>query len=253
MRYFFKEGADLAAGKVIALEPADLKHAHRVLRLRKGDTVVIADGRNSALQGIVEEMGPEKGLVRLTGPPLPAARSPLRLVLMQGLARGEKMDLIIRQAVELGVQQIIPVITGRSIPRFRRSQEEGRAERWRKLVLAAAKQCRRASLAKVSPILEFAEALELLRGRMAIVPWEGEKGLSLEQFLKRPPQEKEAVFLFIGPEGGFSPPEIAALTAAGAGTVHLGPRILRTETAAAAAIALVQAAWGDLGGAGNER
>lgn len=253
MRYFFKEGAELAAGQVIALEPADLKHACRVLRLRKGSTVVIADGRGSALPGVVEEMGPEKGLIRLTGPPLPAAESPLQLVLMQALARGEKMDLIIRQAVELGVQQIVPVITGRSIPRFRRSQEEGRAERWRKLVRAAAKQCRRAALAKVSPVLEFAEALELLKEHTAIVPWEGERSLPLEQFLKRPPKKRGAVFLFIGPEGGFSPPEIAALIAAGAGTVHLGPRILRTETAAAAAIALVQAAWGDLRGAGNER
>ena len=248
MRYFFKERASLAAGKIIELDPADLKHAYTVLRLRKGSTVVIADGLKGAMQGTVEEIGPHKALIRLTGPSLPAAESGRRLILLQGLARGEKMDLIIRQAVELGVQQIVPVVTERSIPRYKRPQEERRLERWHNLVRAAAKQCRRAALAGVAPISEFKDALELLRGRQAIVPWEGEQERSLEQLLKRPPEEEEAVFLFIGPEGGFSPQEIKVLRGAGASTVHLGPRILRTETAAAAAIALVQSAWGDLGG-----
>lgn len=248
MRYFFKEGAALAAGDIIELDPEDLKHAYRVLRLRKGSAAVVADGQGSAFRGVVEEIGPEKGLIRLMGLPLPSAEPPRRIVLLQSLARGEKMDLIIRQAVELGAAQIIPVITGRSIPRLSRSQEEGRLKRWRGIVRAAAKQCRRAALPAVSPILEFGEALNLLSGQRVLVPYEGEKRRALEQFLERPPEKKEAVFIFIGPEGGFSVPEIDALTAAGASTVHLGPRILRTETAAAVTIALLQAAWGDLGG-----
>ena len=252
MRYFFKEGAALESGKVIDLDPEDLKHAHRVLRLRGGSTVVIADGQGTAFQGIVEEMSPEKGSVRLIGTPLPSVESPRRIVLLQGLARGEKMDLIVRQAVELGVAQIVPVITGRSIPRFSRSREEGRLKRWRSIIRAAAKQCRRAALPGISPICNFEDALELLGGQRALVPWEGEKERALDQFLKQqPPEGQEAVFIFIGPEGGFSAPEISAMAAAGASTVHLGPRILRTETAAAVTIALVQAAWGDLGVSGK--
>lgn len=247
MRYFFKEGAVLTAGEVIALEPEELNHACRVLRLRKGDEVVIADGKGSAYRGVVEVLGPERGLVRLTGSPLPAAESPRRIVLLQGLARGEKMDQIVRQAVELGVQQITPVVTERSVPRFSKSREEGRLRRWRSLVRAAAKQCRRAVLPEVTPVLEFDRALELLRGRTAVVPWEGEKERGLDRLLEQLPEEKEAVFLFIGPEGGFSEAEMAVLIGAGVCPIHLGPRILRTETAAAVTVALVQAAWGDLG------
>ncbi len=247
MRYFFKEGAVLTAGEMIELEPEDLGHAHRVLRLRRGDAVVVADGKGSAYRGVVETLGPERGLIRLTGLPLPAAESPRRIVLLQGLARGEKMDQVVRQAVELGVQQISPVVTERSIPRFSKSREEGRLKRWRSLVRAAAKQCRRAVLPQVTPVLDFAGALELLRGRTAVLPWEGEYKRGLDRLLERLPEEQEAVFIFIGPEGGFSEAEIAALIGAGVSPVHLGPRILRTETAAAVTVALIQAAWGDLG------
>jgi len=164
MRYFFKEGAALAAGRVIELDPADLNHAYRVLRLRKGSTVVIANGRDAAFQGTVEEIGPGRGLVRLNGPPLPTAESPRQIILLQGLAKGEKMDQIIRQAVELGVQQIIPVVTERSIARFSESREAGRLQRWRNLVRAAAKQCRRAALPDLSSVHDFNRVLDYCRG-----------------------------------------------------------------------------------------
>lgn len=157
------------------------------------------------------------------------------------------MDLIIRQAVELGVTQIVPVLTERSIPRFDQQREAGRQKRWRSLVRAAAAQCRRAVLPRVAPVHEFAQALTLLEGQRTVVPWEEEKTMGLKELLKQPLAEKQAVFVFIGPEGGFSRQEIAGLDGAGACTVHLGPRILRTETAAAVTVGLVQAVWGDLG------
>ncbi len=246
MHYFFKEGAALAAGLVVELDRADLNHAYRVLRLRKYSIVALADGRGSAFRGTVESISPEEVVVRLEEP-LPPAESPRQLILLQALAKGEKMDLIIRQAVELGVRRIAPVFTERSIPRFDRSRETGRLKRWRSLVRAAAAQCRRALIPEVDPPRGFAEALELLEGRTALVPWEGEKGQGLAELLRQPLPREKAVFLFIGPEGGFSGGEIAALTGAGARTLHLGPRILRTETAAAAVLGLIQAAWGDLG------
>lgn len=246
MHYFFKEGAALSAGLLVGLDRADLNHAFRVLRLRKNSAVAVADGRGSACLGRVESVSPENILVRLEEP-LPPAESPLQVVLLQSLAKGEKMDTIIRQAVELGVWRIAPVFTERSIPRFDGSREAGRLRRWRSLVRAAAAQCRRAVLPEVDPPRDFAGALELLKGRPALVPWEGENQQGLAELLRQPFPEKGAVFLFIGPEGGMSGGEIAALTGAGARTVHLGPRILRTETAAAAALGLIQAAWGDLG------
>ncbi len=246
MHYFFKEGTPLAAGLVVELDQADLNHAYRVLRLRKNSTVAVADGGGSACRGTVESIGPEEILVRLEET-LPPAESPRQLILLQALAKGEKMDLIIRQAVELGVSRIAPVCTERSIPRFDKSREAGRLKRWRSIVRAAAAQCRRAVLPGVDPVHDFAGALDLLKGRTALVPWEDEKEQGLAELLRQPLPVQKAVFLFIGPEGGMSGGEIAALTAAGARTVHLGPRILRTETAAAAAMGLIQAAWGDLG------
>ena len=246
MHYFFKEGPALTAGRIIELDPPDLNHAYRVLRLRKNSAVAVADGRGSAFKGTVESIGPEAAHVRLDEP-LSAAESPRQIVLLQGLARGEKMDLIIRQAAELGVARIIPVFTERSIPRFGKSREAGRLKRWRSIIRAAAAQCRRAVLPGVAPVHDFEQVPALLEGQRAVVPWEEERELGLESLLKQPLPEKEAVFIFIGPEGGFSMREIAALTAAGARTVHLGPRILRTETAAAVTIGLIQAAWGDLG------
>jgi 16S rRNA (uracil1498-N3)-methyltransferase len=246
MHYFFKEEPALEAGRLIALDPVDLNHAYRVLRLRRNSAVAVADGRGSVYRGAVESAGPEAVLVRLVEP-LPAAEPPRRLVLLQGVAKGEKMDLILRQAVELGVMEIVPVFTARSVPRFGESRETGRLKRWRSLVRSAAAQCRRAVLPEVMPVHDFAQALSLLKGRKVVVPWEGEKKMSLEELLRRPPSLQEAVFIFIGPEGGFSIQEIDVLNTVGACTVHLGPRILRTETAAAVTIALIQAAWGDLG------
>ncbi|HOA35045.1 MAG TPA: 16S rRNA (uracil(1498)-N(3))-methyltransferase [Bacillota bacterium] len=246
MHYFFKEGSSLAAGRLIELDPDDLNHAYRVLRLRENSVVAVADGRGAAFKGIIESIGQQAAFIRL-GDPLPAAESPLRIVLLQGLAKGEKMDLIIRQATELGVQRIVPIVTERSIPRLDESREANRLKRWRKVARAAAAQCRRAFLPEVFPVHDFNGALSLLEGREALVPWEEEKECGLESLLKQPLPAKEAVYIFIGPEGGFGMREIEALTAAGARTFHLGPRILRTETAAAVTVGLIQAAWGDLG------
>lgn len=246
MHFFFKEGQALGAGRIIELDPADLNHAYRVLRLRKNSVVAVADGRGSAYRGTVEAIGPEAALVRLDEP-LPPSESHRRIVLLQGLAKGEKMDLIIRQSVELGVWRVIPVATERSIPRFDKLREAGRLNRWRSVIRAAAAQCRRSLLPEIGAVHDFDEALALLEGQKAVAPWEEERNFGLDQLFEQLPAEEEAVFIFIGPEGGFSIQEAGRLAAAGVRTVHLGPRILRTETAAAVTIALVQAAWGDLG------
>ncbi|MEW5785909.1 MAG: 16S rRNA (uracil(1498)-N(3))-methyltransferase [Bacillota bacterium] len=245
MHQFFKEGAALAAGQEMSLDADDLNHACRVLRLRKGSPVTVADGRGSAFFGVISSINPHDARVLLVEPAPPAEPS-LRLTLLQALAKGEKMDLIVRQAVELGAARIIPVLTERSIPRLPAGKEDGRLERWRKIARVAAAQCRRSVLPAVEPVHDFAQALGLLAGATALVPWEGETDYGFNEMLDRRSPADRAVLLFIGPEGGFSRAEVEALSGAGARTVHLGPRILRTETAAAA-LTLVQAAWGDLG------
>ena len=247
MHVFFVEGTTLKAGSEVALAPADLNHACRVLRLHKDSPVIVSDGQGLAFKGIITALTPREGRVRLVAA-VPPAESPLRVTLMQALVKGEKMDLIVRQAVELGAARLVPVVTGRSIPRLNAAKEAGRLERWRKIARAAAAQCRRAVIPVVEPLHSFAEVLALVGGAMTLVPWEKERHLSLGALLRQPGPGDGALLVFVGPEGGFSAAEAKLLTAAGARTVQLGPRILRAETAAAAVLGMVQAAWGDLGG-----
>ncbi len=250
MHYFFVKTDDLKTVRTTELAHEDLHHAHRVLRLEAGDRVGIADGRGLAREGIIALSEAHRVEVHL-GDMLPSAESCLEITLFQALAKGEKMDLIVRQAVELGVKRIVPVITGRSIPRWSSGRESRKIERLQSIVRSAAGQCRRAFLPPVDRPYDFQSALSLLPEQKSLVLWEGEESLSLTEVLKQPPFGNMAVSLFIGPEGGFNSGEIEALLKNGAEAVQLGPRIMRAETAAAAAVTLIQAAWGDLSGEGE--
>lgn len=250
MHYFFIEGETLSVGLEAALAGEDLNHAYRVLRLKAGDNVAIADGLGRAWNGQIVFSSPEKVIACLNRE-LPAAESFLKITLFQSLVKGDKMDLIVRQAVELGVCRIVPILTGRSIPQRGGQQDEKRVLRWRSIIRSAAAQCRRAYLTKIETTSKLDSVLPRFESCKTLVPWEGEKIFPMSRILKQTCPEDRAVFLFIGPEGGFDRHEIEALVKAGAISVHLGPRILRSETAAAAAITMVQAAWGDLTGEGD--
>ncbi len=250
MHYFFLEEAVLISGTEVALADRDIKHAHRVLRLKAGDTVAIADGSGKARQGKVT-LSSSREVTVMLGEERPAAESPIKITLFQSLVKGDKMDLIIRQAVELGVCKIVPFSSQRSIPRRGKDQDEKKLLRWESKVLAAAAQCRRAYLPSIEKAAEFSSLLPRIGGCRALVPWEEEKAVPLGEILKQPCPKEKAVFLFVGPEGGFAEHEIEALVEAGAESVHLGPRMLRSETAVAAVLTMVQAAWGDLSGEGE--
>ncbi len=239
----------MAFGGEVALASRDLSYAYKVLRLRSGDRLVVADGLGLARAGEVINVSPEEVLVKL-GSQLPGSESLLDITLFQSLAKGDKMDLIVRQAVELGVNRLVPFKSMRSIPQRNQKQDQKKVERWREIIRSAAAQCRRASLPTVEPVFTFNDALFLVGSALVLVPWEKEKSVSLANYLRQPCPSGKAVFLFIGPEGGFEKFEIEALQEVGAEAVHLGPRVLRTETAAATTIALVQSAWGDLSGEG---
>ncbi len=246
MHYFFKESAILEVEQEITLDTEDVNHAYRVLRLRKGAAVVVADGRGTAYHGIIVSITPREVVVWLVEPAR-AIEPALKVTLLQSLTKGEKMDLVIRQAVELGVSRIIPVSTERSIPRLTGSREAARLLRWQKIARSAAAQCRRALLPSVEAICDLNKVLEEISGQLTLIPWEHEHERGLADLLRQKKPANNEALLFTGPEGGFSSAEIEALCAAGATTVHLGPRILRAETAAIAALAMVQSAWGDLG------
>jgi 16S rRNA (uracil1498-N3)-methyltransferase len=173
-------------------------------------------------------------------------------VLLQSLARGDRMDWIVQKTTELGVAAIIPVAAGRSVARVEPGAAAPRRARWEKIAREAARQCGRADVPIIREPLALAGALdagrEEARGAGAqLALWEASRGRSLRQALATVPESTTpTVTLLIGPEGGFAASEMSAATDAGFEVVGLGPRILRVETAAVVAVALAQAAAGGL-------
>ena len=247
MYYFYLEKQTLESGAEVELAAEDVKHALNVLRLKPGDQVVIADGMGKAFRSEIIAYESNNMKLRLQKT-VASAESPLKITLLQSLAKGDKMDRLIRQVVELGVSKIIPVATERSIPRLNLKQEQKRIERWQKIIKSAAAQSRRACLPVIENFTKLESMLPKLRSEPVVVPWEEEQSASLERTLENMPPLKKggSLFVIIGPEGGFSKTEIENLRGAGAETVHLGPRILRTETAAVAVVTIAQLKWGDL-------
>ncbi len=249
MHYSFLEGQNLFALDEVFLPPEEINHVYRVLRLKVGDIIVAADGLGAGRLAEIKQLSSQQVLVSLHEP-VQERESPLKITLFQSLLKGDKMDLVIRQAVELGVNSIIPLISDRTIPVQGKEQNMKKILRWRKKVRSAAAQCRRLYLPSLEPIQELKSVLPRLEEATTLVPWEEEKNLLIGEVLKRPCPQKRVVFLFIGPEGGFTEAEVEALRNVGAETVSLGLRIMRSETAAAAVLALLQAGWGDLSGEG---
>ncbi len=250
MHYFFVNTEPLTPGSEIALLPEDHNHAYRVLRLKKGETVTLADGKGLSALGKVSVSSQAEVKVILERE-LPPAKPVIEITLLQALIKGDKLDLVFRQAVELGVSRLIAVETERTVPQLDAKKAEKRLQRWSAIARSASAQCRRAYLPLVEPQISLFDYLDQAGDIPIIVPWEAENSLPLAKYLRQPCPPGRAVFLLIGPEGGFTTGEIDKLEQRGAVTVSLGPRILRSETAALTAIALVQSAWGDLAGQGE--
>jgi len=177
------------------------------------------------------------------GSPLaPRPESPLRLVLAVAPLRGDRMELVIQKATELGVAEIWPVVTHRTDAAARPALRGSRDQRWERVASGAAEQCGRATV----PGLATTATLDALLAR----PFVGSRAVLLESGAETPLaslERPQALLLFVGPPGGFEPAEAESLRQAGFVAVSLGPRILRSETAAVAAVSLAQALWGDLG------
>ena len=227
------------------------RHLARVLRARAGDRVILFDGHGREVDAEVVSVERDQTTLALRGAPrqLDVAAG-AHIVLLQSLARGDRMDWIVQKTTELGVSAILPVAAGRSVARLDPQAAAPRRARWEKIAREAARQCGRADVPIIRDPLPLARALEAAREeepggdageRLAL--WEASRGRSLRLALSAGPR---AVTLLVGPEGGFAADEMAAAAAAGFEVVGLGPRILRVETAAVVAVALAQAAAGGL-------
>lgn len=240
----------LQAQTRIALPEASALHVVRVLRLRVGAQLCVFDGRGGEYAARIEAI--ERDQVRIAlGPHQPIEReSALRITLLQSLARGERMDLIVQKATELGVSCIIPVASQHSVVRLVGSAATRRVEHWRQIVISACEQCGRNRLPEVAPVMDVASACGLIDAASARYLLDPEAHESLTAALGRLSPQTEpkrgGVALLIGPEGGWGQEELAIARRSGFSSVQLGPRVLRTETAPLAALAIVQATCGDL-------
>lgn len=233
----------LAPGRTLPLPREASGHALRVLRLKVGDDVILFNGDGREYRARLANVDPRAASVHVEGMDAPERESPLRITLLQSLARGEKMDWIIQKATELGVARIWPVSSARSEVRLDGTRGEKRLDHWRAVAVAACEQCGRNVLPEISPPEALAATLAANPVNDAQTRWMLHPGETTR--LRNAGTSTKDVVLAVGPEGGFGDNDLDALREAGFRALALGPRILRTETAGLAAIAALQARYGD--------
>jgi 16S rRNA (uracil1498-N3)-methyltransferase len=244
-------GATLVPGSLVELPPDTASHLAKVLRARSGDELILFNGDGREFNGAIEAVRGSRVSASI-GDSRPVDReSPLAITLVQCVPRGDRMDFIVQKATELGVARIVPVLSQRSVVRLDRTQAESKAAHWRAVAVSACEQCGRNRL----PAIEAAQPLLNYLGESS--PGTGPR-LVLEPEsaprLNTPAQDFEGLpevaivdaQIAIGPEGGFASDELEAFRVAGFSQVGLGPRTLRTETAAIAAVVWLQARLGDM-------
>lgn len=239
--------APMQIGRQVALPEFAAHHAVRVLRLREGDPLTLFNGDGHDYQGVLSHA--RKDLVTVTlGSAEPVhLESPLRITLIQAMARGEKMDLILQKAAELGVSAVLPVVTERTEVKLEEDRVDKRMMHWKYVLASACEQCGRAEVPSIAAPIALHELPALLG---ASAPGDLRLALHPEPTSRWDwPQQVQSVSLLIGPEGGLTARDLAQAKQAGFQMLSMGPRILRTETAGLAAITLMQARYGDFASA----
>jgi 16S rRNA (uracil1498-N3)-methyltransferase len=240
----------LIPGSLVELPPDTASHLARVLRARSGDGLILFNGDGREFDGAIEAVRGSR-VSASVGDSRPVDReSPLAITLVQCVPRGDRMDFIVQKATELGVARIVPVLSQRSVVRLDPGQAESKANHWRAVAVSACEQCGRTRL----PAIEAARPLLNYLGDSAAGP--GPRLVFEPQCGPHPPAEAPNpgaamstiidAEIAIGPEGGFASDELEAFRVTGFSQVALGPRVLRAETAAIAAVVWLQARYGDM-------
>ena len=234
----------LAAGGRMTLPETAGHHVLRVLRLRAGDALTVFDGRGGEYRATLVLRVSRAAVEVDVGAHDPVEReSTLAVELVQGICKGDRMDLVVQKATELGVGTIRPVVCERTVVKLDAARAERRIAHWRAIAVHAAQQSGRTRVPEVAGVEDLGAWLARGRAGQAFV-LSPRAGASLSDL--EPPAPGEPVRLLVGPEGGLSPREVERAAAAGFAGLRLGPRVLRTETAALAALVALQARWGDL-------
>ena len=246
MHRFFIESEQLnLEDSELNIEGEDVKHIKDVLRLKVGDIIEVLCERIVYVCKI-RTIEKAKIILDIISGYEGKNEAPIHLCLYQGLAKGQKMDLIIQKATETGVSDIYPIVTNRTVVKINDMKKENKkVDRWNKIALEAAKQCKRDIVPIVHNIISFEDVLNLLKNENNIlVPYEEEDSIHIKNIINKFSDRK--IHILIGPEGGFETEEIEKLKEIQSQIVSLGPRILRTETAGLVAISVLLYELGDL-------
>ena len=225
---------------------ADRAHYLRsVLRQQVGDTIVAFDGKGTERSATIEMLARDSASLLLTDRREPLAESDLRIILLQSLVKSDAMDLIVQKSAELGVHEIIPVETEFSVVKLTDERAARRVAHWQKIAISACEQCGRHRPPLVSLPGSLATSLESLDDEIKKIALHVSGSIDLAHSIQRE-TETRAVVLFVGPEGGLSGSDLRLAKNASFEITTLGPRVLRSETAALAGCAILQSGWGDL-------
>ncbi len=241
---FFAPEAE-ATGSSVALPDDEAAHLTRVLRLGRGDSIRVFDGRGHEWHAIVSEISRQRVVVRLGDAATPAPESRVAITLASAALKSDKMDDVVRDAVMLGVIAIQPLITQRTEIAARAMRRGGRISRWQRIAVASAKQCGRAVVPPVRNVVSLAEALGGPPPGLRVMLAEPGAGVGDARALRRLPRS-QAVELFVGPEGGWTDDEVQCAIRAGSMLITLRGQTLRADAAPLVAVSALRAVWGDL-------
>lgn len=240
MYHFYVENSSVFSDQ-IHITGADVNHMKNVLRMRQGEKIIICNGQGKDYYCIIDRIEDQLVVAAIENIKETDSELATKIYLFQGLPKKDKMEMIIQKAVELGVCEIIPVITRRTIVKFEDSKkEQKKMERWQAIAESAAKQSGRGYVPKIAEPVKFHDALKkAAQLEVNLIPYEAADGVDAARKYINGLKEVGSIGVFIGPEGGFEQDEVIDAKAAGAHIISLGKRILRTETAGLAMLSIL--------------
>lgn len=239
MYRFFIE-PEQAGKESIFITGSDVNHIKNVLRMKKGEHILLSDGKDREYECEIINLSEEAVEAKILDVFGSSAELPTKITLFQGLPKADKMELIVQKAVELGAFEIVPVSTKRAVVKLDAKKAKKKVERWNTIALSAAKQAKRGCIPEVRPVMTLKEAFAYAKTLDAsVVPYENAEGIKHSRDVLNDLKGKGHIGIFIGPEGGFEEQEIKDALELGIEPITLGKRILRTETAGIAVLSIL--------------
>jgi len=241
MYHFFVDRSQVTENKIY-ITGSDVNHIRTVLRMGKGEDLAISDGSNKLYHCRIIAVKEEEIVTAILSVKENFVELPAEIYLFQGLPKADKMEWIIQKAVELGAAAIVPMATNRAIVKLDEKREQSKQKRWKAIAESAAKQSGRGVIPEIFPMMSLKEAYAFVKEKefeTKLIPYECAEGMEHTRELIGKIKSGSRIAIFIGPEGGFEKEEIAAAIEAGIEPITLGKRILRTETAGMAVLAVL--------------